>query len=119
MGRPELGHHVHTARDDTGGTVDIPIHVDAASGGFVAPFLHPNLRWDFRLARVVSINVSGHKYGQVLPGVGWVVFRAREFLPRSMVHHVTYLGGSHPTVGLTYSRAAAPILTQYLQVRHT
>lgn len=62
--------------------IDCPIHVDAASGGFVAPFVNPNLVWDFRLEKVVSINVSGHKYGLVYPGVGWVVWRDPEFLPK-------------------------------------
>ena len=67
-----------------------PIHVDAASGGFVAPFVVPSLEWDFRLERVVSINVSGHKYGLVYPGVGWVVWRSAEYLPKELVRTPPY-----------------------------
>ena len=69
--------------------IDCPIHVDAASGGFVAPFVNPDLIWDFKLEKVVSINVSGHKYGLVYPGVGWVVWRDPEFLPKGTLHHTT------------------------------
>lgn len=92
---------------------DVPIHVDAASGGFVAPFIHPDLRWDFRVPLVRSINVSGHKYGLVYPGVGWVVWRDRIDLPEDLIFHVNYLGGDQPTFNLNFSRGAGQILAQY------
>ena len=92
---------------------EIPIHVDAASGGFVAPFLHPALRWDFRLPRVASINVSGHKYGLVYPGIGWVLWRDKAALPEELIFHVNYLGGDLPTFTLNFSRPASPIIAQY------
>jgi glutamate decarboxylase len=93
--------------------VDIPMHVDAASGGFVAPFLQPDLRWDFRVPRVCSINASGHKYGLVYPGVGWVVWRDRDALPDDLVFNVDYLGGQMPTFTLNFSRPGNQILGQY------
>jgi glutamate decarboxylase len=92
---------------------EIPMHIDAASGGFVAPFLHPELKWDFRLPLVKSINVSGHKYGLVYPGVGWVVWRAQEDLPEDLVFHVNYLGGDMPTFTLNFSRPGNQIVAQY------
>jgi glutamate decarboxylase len=92
---------------------EIPMHVDAASGGFVAPFLQPELKWDFRLPLVKSINVSGHKYGLVYPGVGWVVWRAQEDLPEDLVFHVNYLGGDMPTFTLNFSRPGNQIVGQY------
>ena len=92
---------------------DVAIHVDAASGGFVAPFLTPDLRWDFRLPSVRSINASGHKYGLVYPGVGWVVWRAAEDLPEDLIFHVNYLGGDQPTFNLNFSRGAGQIIAQY------
>jgi glutamate decarboxylase len=94
-------------------TWDIPLHVDAASGGFVAPFLTPELLWDFRLPRVRSINVSGHKYGLVYPGVGWVIWRESADLPKELIFEVDYLGGSHANFGLNFSRGAAQIVAQY------
>jgi len=93
--------------------VDVPIHVDAASGGFVAPFLQPDLAWDFRLPRVRSINVSGHKYGLVYPGVGWVIWRDVSDLPKELIFEVDYLGGSHANFSLNFSRGAAQIVAQY------
>lgn len=93
--------------------LDVPLHIDAASGGFVAPFLQPNLIWDFRLPRVKSINVSGHKYGLVYPGIGWVIWRTPEDLPDDLVFHVDYLGGNMPTFGLNFSRPGAQVLLQY------
>lgn len=96
-----------------GGGVDAPVHVDAASGGFVAPFLHPDLQWDFRLPRVVSINVSGHKYGLTYPGVGFVVWRAPEYLPEELVFRVNYLGGDMPTFTLNFSRPGNQVVGQY------
>jgi glutamate decarboxylase len=92
---------------------DVPLHVDAASGGFVAPFLTPELLWDFRLERVRSINVSGHKYGLVYPGVGWVIWRESADLPEELIFEVDYLGGSHANFGLNFSRGASQIVAQY------
>lgn len=92
---------------------DIPMHIDAASGGFVAPFLHPDLRWDFRLPLVKSINVSGHKYGLVYPGIGWVVWRSQADLPEDLVFHVNYLGGDMPTFTLNFSRPGNQVVAQY------
>lgn len=93
--------------------IDVPIHVDAASGGFVAPFIQPELEWDFRVARVVSINASGHKYGLVFPGVGWVVWRHESAVPDDMIFRVAYLGGEMPTLTLNFSRPGAQVLLQY------
>ncbi|MED3563687.1 glutamate decarboxylase [Bacillus xiapuensis] len=93
--------------------LDIPIHVDAASGGFVAPFLQPDLVWDFQLPRVKSINVSGHKYGLVYPGIGWIIWREPEELPEDLIFHVSYLGGNIPTFTLSFSRPSAQVLLQY------
>ncbi len=93
--------------------VGVPLHVDAASGGFVAPFLDPDLAWDFRVPRVQSINASGHKYGLVYPGVGWAVWRSSTALPRELVFDVDYLGGSMPTFGLNFSRPGAQVVAQY------
>ena len=80
--------------------LDIPVHVDAASGGFVAPFIQPDIEWDFKVSRVRSINVSGHKYGLVYPGVGWVVWRDEGDLPQDLIFKVNYLGGQMPTFAL-------------------
>jgi glutamate decarboxylase len=92
---------------------DVPVHVDAASGGFVVPFLHPELVWDFRLPRVVSINVSGHKYGLTYPGVGFVVWRSAEYLPDELVFRVNYLGGDMPTFTLNFSKGGNQVIGQY------
>jgi len=92
---------------------EIPIHVDAASGGFILPFLQPETRWDFRLKWVKSISTSGHKYGLVYPGLGWVVWRDKSYLPEEMSFSVNYLGASISQVGLNFSRPAAQILGQY------
>lgn len=93
--------------------LDIPIHVDGASGAMVAPFLQPDLPWDFRVARVASINTSGHKYGLVYPGVGWIVWRSVSALPDDLVFRVSYLGGEMPTFALNFSRPGAQVLLQY------
>ena len=93
--------------------LDIPIHVDAASGGFVAPFLHPDLVWDFRLPQVKSINVSGHKYGLTYPGMGFNIWRSQDDLPEELVFHVNYLGGDMPTFTLNFSRPGNQIVGQY------
>jgi glutamate decarboxylase len=95
------------------GGPSVPLHVDAASGGFVAPFLDPDLEWDFRVPRVCSINASGHKYGLVYPGVGWVVLRDGEELPKELVFDVDYLGGHMPTFALNFSRPGAQVVAQY------
>ena len=95
------------------GGVDVPVHVDAASGGFVVPFVHPELMWDFRLPRVVSINVSGHKYGLTYPGIGFVVWRNAEHLPEELVFRVNYLGGDMPTFTLNFSRPGNQVVGQY------
>ncbi|KAA1248634.1 glutamate decarboxylase [Mycobacterium simiae] len=97
----------------SGGGVDVPVHVDAASGGFVVPFLHPDLVWDFRLPRVVSINVSGHKYGLTYPGIGFVVWRSPDYLPEDLVFRVNYLGGDMPTFTLNFSRPGNQVVGQY------
>jgi glutamate decarboxylase len=93
--------------------LDIPIHVDGASGGMIAPFLDPDLAWDFRLPRVASINTSGHKYGRVYPGVGWAIWRDSAALPEDLVFRVNYLGGDMPTFALNFSRPGAQIVAQY------
>ncbi|KAF4230388.1 hypothetical protein CNMCM6457_005964 [Aspergillus fumigatiaffinis] len=96
--------------------IDCPIHVDAASGGFVAPFENPSLEWDFRLPKVVSINVSGHKYGLVYPGVGWVFWRSAEYLPKELIFNVNYLGTEQATFTLNFSKGASNIIGQYYQL---
>src|SRR5437773_6491614 len=93
--------------------LDVPLHVDGASGGFIAPFLEPQLEWDFRIPRVQSINASGHKYGLVYPGVGWAVWRDRTAVPEDLVFHVNYLGGDMPTFTLNFSRPGAQVVGQY------
>ena len=98
--------------------LDIPIHVDGASGGFVAPFNSPDLQWDFRLSRVQSINTSGHKYGGVLPGVGWVLWREQAALPEELRFNVNYLGGQMPTIGMNFSRPGAQVVAQYFNFIH-
>ena len=93
--------------------LDVPIHVDGASGGFVAPFCQPDLLWDFRLPRVKSINASGHKFGLAPLGVGWVVWRDAADLPEDLVFHVNYLGGDMPTFALNFSRPGGSVVAQY------
>ena len=97
---------------------DIPIHVDAASGGFILPFLNPDKKWDFRLKWVKSISTSGHKYGLVYPGLGWVIWRDKSYLPGDMSFSVNYLGANITQVGLNFSRPAAQILAQYYNFIH-
>lgn len=96
--------------------LDTPIHVDAASGGFVAPFVKPDLEWDFRLQKVVSINVSGHKYGLVYPGVGWVVWRSPEYLPQELIFNINYLGAEQASFTLNFSKGASQVIGQYYQM---
>jgi glutamate decarboxylase len=92
---------------------DVPVHVDGASGAMIAPFLDPELVWDFRLPRVASINTSGHKYGLVYPGVGWAIWRSHEALPEELIERVNYLGGEMPTFALNFSRPGAQVVAQY------
>jgi glutamate decarboxylase len=93
--------------------VDVPVHVDGASGAMIAPFCDPELEWDFRLPRVASINTSGHKFGLVYPGVGWVVWRDAAALPDDLVFRVNYLGGEMPTFALNFSRPGSQVVAQY------
>src|SRR4051795_9903206 len=99
---------VRTRRD-----LDIPLHVDGASGGFVWPFLYPDSKWDFRLEQVRSINVSGHKYGLVYPGIGWLIFREESDLAQDLVFYENYLGKTDATFTLNFSTGAAMVLAQY------
>ncbi len=92
---------------------DIPIHVDGASGGFILPFLYPDIKWDFRLEQVRSINVSGHKYGLVYPGVGWLIFKDRTDLPEELIFNINYLGGIMPNYSLNFSKGSSTIIAQY------
>jgi glutamate decarboxylase len=98
-------------RDERG--LDVPLHVDAASGGFVWPFLYPDSAWDFRLEQVRSINVSGHKFGLVYPGIGWLVFRERSDLAEDLVFYENYLGKTDATFTLNFSTGSAMVLAQY------
>ncbi|AXK37234.1 glutamate decarboxylase [Streptomyces armeniacus] len=100
-----------TLQRETG--LDIPVHVDGASGAMIAPFCDPHLDWDFRLPRVASVNTSGHKYGLVYPGVGWIVWRDTAALPDDLVFRVNYLGGDMPTFALNFSRPGAQVAAQY------
>lgn len=93
--------------------LDIPIHVDGASGGFLAPFCTPELEWDFRLPRVKSINASGHKFGLAPLGAGWVIWRQTVDLPEELIFNVNYLGGNMPTLALNFSRPGGQIIVQY------
>ncbi|KAG6777295.1 hypothetical protein POTOM_017114 [Populus tomentosa] len=95
---------------------DTPIHVDAASGGFIAPFIYPELEWDFRLPLVKSINVSGHKYGLVYAGIGWVIWRNKEDLPEELIFHINYLGADQPTFTLNFSKGSSQVIAQYYQL---
>ena len=107
----ELDRELEAFNKKTG--YDIPIHVDAASGGFILPFVSPETRWDFRLKNVISISTSGHKFGLVYPGLGWVIWRDKSYLPEEMSFSVNYLGAEVTQVGLNFSRPAAQVLGQY------
>jgi glutamate decarboxylase len=96
--------------------IDIPIHVDAASAGFITPFIEPDLEWDFRLNHVRSINVSGHKFGLVYPGIGWVLFKDKSDLPEDLVFYVNYLGNDMPTYTLNFSKSSSNIPPQYYNI---
>jgi len=107
----EVSDALDELQKDTG--LNIPIHVDAASGGFLAPFVEPELEWDFRLPRIVSINASGHKYGLAPLGVGWIIWRDTTDLPEDLIFNVNYLGGNIPTFALNFSRPGGQIVAQY------
>jgi glutamate decarboxylase len=98
-------------QEETG--LDIPVHVDGASGAMIAPFIDPDLVWDFRLPRVASINTSGHKYGLVYPGVGWIIWRDTKALPDDLIFWVNYLGNNMPTFALNFSRPGSQVVAQY------
>jgi glutamate decarboxylase len=112
----EISDALDKLQKDTG--LDIPMHVDAASGGFLAPFCAPELVWDFRLPRVHSINTSGHKFGLAPLGVGWVVWRDAANLPEELIFNVNYLGGNMPTFALNFSRPGGQIVAQYYNLLH-
>ncbi len=103
-----------TLKHDQG--IDVPLHVDAASGGFVWPFLYPDSAWDFRLEQVRSINVSGHKFGLVYPGIGWLIFRERADLAEDLVFYENYLGKTDATFTLNFSTGSAMVLAQYFNL---
>ncbi|MCS5719346.1 glutamate decarboxylase [Herbiconiux sp. CPCC 205763] len=107
----EIAAALDRIQNETG--LDVPIHVDGASGAMIAPFLQPELPWDFRLERVASISTSAHKYGLVYPGLGWVIWRTVDRLPADLVFDVTYLGGHMPSFALNFSRPGAQVLLQY------
>ena len=94
---------------------EVCIHVDAATGGFIHPFIDPDTLWDFRLKWVLSISVSGHKFGLVYPGVGWVVWKGKEYLPEEMNFAVNYLGANIPSISINFSRPGNQVLAQYYQ----
>jgi glutamate decarboxylase len=108
VGINDLLVQIKTERD-----LDVPLHVDAASGGFVWPFLYPDSEWDFRLEQVRSINVSGHKFGLVYPGIGWLVFREKSDLAPELVFEENYLGKTDATFTLNFSTGSAMVLAQY------
>ncbi|MBB3808591.1 glutamate decarboxylase [Pseudochelatococcus contaminans] len=110
----EISDALDKLQKDTG--LDIPIHVDGASGGFLAPFCAPELEWDFRLPRVKSVNSSGHKFGLAPLGVGWVVWREKTDLPEELIFNVNYLGGNMPTFALNFSRPGGQIIAQYYNI---
>jgi len=93
--------------------LDIPVHVDAASGGFIAPFIHPSVIWDFRIPRVISINASGHKFGLAPLGCGWIVWRDARYLPEELIFNVKVLGGNMRVFALSFSRPAGQVIAQY------
>ncbi|MHC5653919.1 glutamate decarboxylase [Stappia sp.] len=107
----EVSDALDKLQEETG--LDVPIHVDAASGGFLAPFCAPDIVWDFRLPRVKSINASGHKFGLAPLGTGWCIFRDASDLPDDLIFWVNYLGGNMPTLALSFSRPGGQIIAQY------
>ncbi|CAG8495381.1 2172_t:CDS:10 [Ambispora gerdemannii] len=120
LGSTYTGHYedVKTLNDllvekNEANNLDVPIHVDAASGGFVAPFVCPDLEWDFRLPLVRSINVSGHKYGLCYAGIGWAIWRSAEYLPKELIFNINYLGSDQASFTLNFSKSAAHVIAQY------
>lgn len=107
----EVSDALDRLQQETG--LDIPMHIDGASGAFLAPFCSPELEWDFRLPRVKSINSSGHKFGLAPLGAGWVVWREAADLPEELIFNVNYLGGNMPTFALNFSRPGGQIVAQY------
>ncbi len=107
----EVSRALDKLQKETG--LDVPIHVDGASGAFLAPFTAPHINWDFRLPRVKSINASGHKFGLAPLGVGWIVWRSKEDLPEELIFNVNYLGGNMPSFALNFSRPGGQIAVQY------
>ncbi|BCZ19893.1 glutamate decarboxylase [Helicobacter sp. NHP19-012] len=103
----------HLSAYNQSAKISVPIHVDAASGGLYLPFVNPDLAWDFRLKNVVSISTSGHKYGLIYPGIGWVIWRDKEFLPEELIFKVAYLGDFEPTFQINFSRSGSQIWAQY------
>ena len=95
--------------------LEVPIHVDGASGAFIAPFAFPDLQWDFKLKNVVSINASGHKYGLVYPGIGWIVWRDWSMVPKKLIFTTNYLGADLPSITINFSKGASQIVGQYYQ----
>jgi glutamate decarboxylase len=108
---PGMNRFLVELKEDKG--LDVPLHVDGASGGFVWPFLYPDSEWDFRLEQVRSINVSGHKFGLVYPGIGWIIFREKSDLPSELVFMENYLGKTDATFTLNFSTGSAMVLAQY------
>lgn len=98
--------------------LDIPMHVDAASAGFITPFFEPEFKWDFRLEQVSSINTSGHKFGLVYPGLGWLIFKHQSLLPEELKFYVNYLGDEMPTYTLNFSEGSSMIIAQYFNIMH-
>jgi glutamate decarboxylase len=109
----ELSKALDQLQADTG--LDVDIHVDAASGGFTAPFCAPDLVWDFRVPRVKSISTSGHKFGLAPLGVGWIIWREASELPDDLIFHVNYLGGDMPVFQINFSRPAGQVVAQYYE----
>lgn len=107
----EINDKLLEIKEDEG--LDIPIHVDGASGGFIMPFIYPDQEWDFRLEQVRSINVSGHKYGLVYPGIGWLIFKDKSDLPEELIFNINYLGGLMPNYSLNFSKGSSTIIAQY------
>ena len=106
-----INDHLVALREEKG--LDVPLHIDGASGGFVWPFLYPDSKWDFRLEQVRSINVSGHKFGLVFPGIGWLIFREKSDLAEDLVFYENYLGKTDATFTLNFSTGSAMVLAQY------
>ena len=109
----EINDYLVELKKETDGNIDIPIHVDAASGGFVYPFINPHVEWDFRLEQVLSINTSNHKFGLVYPGMGTIMFRDKSCVPEELIFDINYLGGNMPNYSLNFSRPSAYVISQY------